>query len=140
MYDDTHDVPDQHIGWLRTSLGLAENTNVPDSLIEKYWEFKNIFDRFGNGLQPRDIAMLAYAEGYGKPTAKELTPPTIVDLWRNGKVKRATPVSIVWRGKQKTGVILGVSGANLPIVLVDGDSDERTVPVKDVSVLELATA
>lgn len=140
MYDDMHDVPEQHMVWMRTALGLKDNATVPEAMIVSYWAFKNVFDRFGNGLQARDIILLAYLEGYGNPTAKELEPPTIVQLFRNGKVKAGDPVSIVWRKKPCTGRLVGVNGMGLPIVLVDGASDEHTVPVKDVAPIALQLA
>ncbi len=129
---DDREMMDGHVAQLKQCLSIAEHEQLPDKLVEKYWEMKRIFDRIGAPVRAPDLALLGFLHGFGKPTAKEKAPPTVVDMWRKKQIKAEAPVIVKWKGADVDGVLKSVTGNDGVIVQIVGDPDERKFEAADV--------
>ena len=141
MMDD-YTIPDEHVRLLKQATNTPGDEPLPAKLEAKYWELNRLSNRANSRLREGDLVFLCFTLGYGKPTEQENAPPTIIDLIRSGSVKLSDPVEITWRKQQRTGKVLaivfnGKDKEDLRVQL-DGDSEERIVPVEHVKPVELA--
>lgn len=132
MPAEEREMTEGHVAQLKQCLSIAEHEQLPEKLVEKYWEFKRIFDRVGAQLRLPDLALLGFLHGHGKPTAKEKAPPTVVDMWRKKQIKAESPVIVKWKGAEVEGVLKSVTSNDGVIVQMVGDPDERKFEVADV--------
>ena len=130
---ESHDIPAYDEACLRGLTSTSAGDPVPADIDAAYWQFKRVCDRAGVTVKPNDLAHLAIQCGYGKPTAKEASPPTVVDLWRSKKIEHGAKVEVTWRKQKKPGTLVSVSGREA-IVQIDGDSEERKFAEDLVSV------
>lgn len=123
-------------------LRQISDTHLPeqlsDKLVRKYWEYKRCCDRGGINVHDSDLARLCAECGFGKKTEAEERPPTIADLYRRKEVKAGDPVEVLWRKQKRTGIFKGLNATNQPIVLLEGDSEDREVNVDTVTALQVA--
>lgn len=131
------EVPEDHANILRTLCGLDEHGELPERVKKKYWDLKRLCDRIRDTMSPADLKHLAFGLGYGKPLEREANP-TVVDLYRQGKLNRETPVEVQWRNGWQAAVLKRVNGQGRVIVQMDGDPAERPFEVEKVRVAELA--
>jgi len=132
------EIPTEHANMLKRSIGLMETDDMPPKAEQRYWETKRCCDRIGVELLPNDIAQVAVACGYGKPTKKENEVPTVVQLWRKKQIKAGHPVIVQWLDGEREATLKQVVGATEVVVLLDGDPEERTVAVERVVVPAMA--
>jgi hypothetical protein len=130
----SHVMPEADGQILRRCCSLGEVDVLPEKLEEEYWELKRCCDRIGVIPSHRELAMLGFLQGYGKPTKKELAPPSIVDLWKAKKVKHGDEVKVEWRNGIKPATLKGVVDREKVIVQFEGEGTEKTVPADKVSV------
>lgn len=137
---ETREINQETADRLRSALRLEEFAELPRKLVTGYWEIKRCCDRLSEPVTMHDLALLAYSLGYGKETAAEKAPPSVVDLWRRKQLKYDAPVVVRWRGKELNATFKGVDGSDQPIVVLDGDGEERKLPAADVWLPELVGA
>ncbi len=132
------EINEDHANWLHRALGIPDYDLLPEKMVEKYWELKRIADRTGTYLTQREIVLIAWMLGYGKPTAKEELPPTVVDLYRKGQIKLEDPVQVKYRDKWMEGTLKSVTSNDELVIQPVGEPDERRFKTDDVRVAELA--
>jgi len=112
---------------LRTLAGLKEHDPLPELVEGGYWAMKRVFDRGSVRMTDQVLGMIVCMAGYGKPTEKELRPPTLVDLWRQKKVAVNAPVECTFRDQPRTGKFFGITASGKVKVILDGDpqTEER---------------
>lgn len=136
--DDNREISEFDAGVMRQSLGLAEHQELPEKLVAKYWELKRCFDRTGTIIRSNELAFLAFLHGHGKPTDKEKTPPTVVEMWRKKQIKPEAAVDVLHRNKWTPATLKLVNSNDEIIVQIVGDPDERKFTAKDVRPAEVA--
>ena len=117
---------------LRTLAGVGEFGDIPPSLEAKFWELKNITDRVGVAIGYSDLYMLAFLDGQGSNMSK--ADPTVIDLWKSGKVKFDDQIQVIWRKQKVECPIKGITGNDEVVVEINGES--RKIPVDKAKVLE----
>lgn len=132
-------IPEYDATMIRRSASLPLGSAIPAELEESYWELKRCHDRIGTRLNLNAIAILCHSLGYGKASRQEAKGPSVASLYREKKIKINTPLVATWRGKEVSGALKGVTGRNEVRVLLDGDSEARSIPEDKVRVAEMAT-
>lgn len=130
--DDVREMPESHNAILHQCLGLLGHEPLPEKLVQKYWELKRIFDRTGTIMRSADFAIFTWQMGYGRPTAKEEAPVTVVDMWRKKQIKPEETIQVKWRQKWVDAVFKSVNAYNEVIAQVVGEADERKFKAEDV--------
>lgn len=133
------DIPEPDANRLRKLCGLEDFDAIPDKLEREYWMLKRLSDRTGDAVTPSELKLLCHKLGYGKPLDREANP-TVVDLFRAGKLPRESAVQIWFRNSWRDGILKNVNGVGEVIVQIDGDPDERKMEANKVRVAELAAA
>jgi hypothetical protein len=124
------EISDDHASLLRTLARLGEGSELPEGLVEDYWELKRCYDRVSQYLDVRDLAMLAWKHGYGKPVEK---PPELIKLFKGREIPYGTVVSALWRHEWVEGKLVGTKGDRL---MVDIGGEERAIRETQVKLLE----
>jgi hypothetical protein len=122
---DDREICEDHSNWLHQALGLQQFDVLPANLVDKYWELKRIGDRSTMILTQREIALMCWLLGYGKPTAREKLPPTVVELYRKGQIKKEDTVQVKYRDVWMPGVLKDVTANDELVVQPVGEADER---------------
>ena len=137
-----HVMPADHDRMLRQGLGMQPDVEFPKEILDRYWSFKRCCDRITCRVQANDLARIIDECGHGKPTEKEASPPSVVELSNKKSIKYGDPVTVVWRGKEKPGTFQGAGDGKKVLVTIEGSDMIREVPSSSVTYTarELATA
>lgn len=135
---EDRDIAGYDSGRLHQACGIGEYEPLPKGLEDKYWELKRIHDRLGAPLTDAALTLLVFLHGHGRATDKEKAPPTIVDLWRNKKVKAGDTLIATWRKEDHEATLLGINARTKGVQLQFSDGEERELPADQVRVPELA--
>ena len=111
---------------------MANVDRLPEKLIQNYWELKRIGDRISSAVTLQDMKWLCFGLGLGKAHVR--VTPTIVDLWKEKKVKGGDTVLVKWRGAEEEAKILRIVGSQVQIEL---NGNKYKVEPQDVRVAEL---
>jgi hypothetical protein len=131
-------IADAHLAILQTLTGIRPGEELPDALVSGYWDMKRCYDRVSAYFTERELATLAWMQGYGAPRSADQTNLRI--KFRGGEVEYGYPIEIKWRNEWKTGKLLGdVQGDKRKLrVSLDEDGVERTVDLLLTREVELA--
>ncbi len=122
---DDRDIREDHSVWLHQALGMQVHELLPEKIVDKYWELKRIADRSSMSLTQREVILMIWLLGGGRPTIEEDMPPTVLQMYRKGQVKKGDTVEVNWRDNWIKGELIEVTGNNELIVLPVGEPDER---------------
>jgi len=117
---------------LRTLLGLKDTDELPPKIKEAYWQHARLWQRLGYTLMADALLVSVVVQGECTAPAPA-TVPWLVAAVREGSVKNESTVQVSIGGKKKNAKFIRLGAGNdRARVHVEGDGDERLVPVTDV--------
>lgn len=135
-----NEMSEQHAGLLKTLAGIDEADELHPKLVDAYWELKRCFDRLNCNVTDRELAMLAFTQGLGKPLTGE-DSLLLGELFKKGVVKHGAPIEVQFRNVWRSAKLIGPTGTSrMFVVQIDGDSEERTINDNKIRLPELVPA
>lgn len=144
-----YEVPEQHVGFLLQACGLSEfdaegnPTKVPQHVVDSFEKLHRAMNRMGVlHFQPDTYAIAAAFAGEAncnKPGDGK--HESVAALWFKKQLQYGDAVTVEWRGEKRTAKILGAAINRKQVTIqLEGDSEERKVPVEAVSLPQMQEA
>lgn len=137
------DINDVYMPTLLQACGLQTGDSLPEGVVEKFWEYKRIKDRVGPSMfQDFELHLICLLGGAATPKPElDNVPLTFLELVERGDVKPSDPVVVLWRGEERAGNFLGITGRKqVKVILDNDDGKEREVSPKNVKLPQLVEA
>lgn len=118
-------LPESHEGLLKTGLRIEEGGDVPQHVVDLYWEFERLCRRVTcRGVQDDQIPLLLLIAGHGIKGA----PTTFLD----SNPALGSKCIVRWRGQWLWAQYQGAKGSNVLATLLDDTAEVREFKVTDV--------
>lgn len=127
-------IPELHDAMLHNVTATRHGESLPQKVVDRYWQYKRLFDRVSTNLTPADFARIALDCECGGEVAADTKTPSLFELWKAKKVKNGAVLTIQWHGEKRNGVLVRANPDKTCIVKLDGEVQEHTIPAEQVAV------
>ena len=117
---------------LRTLLGLKDTDELPSEIKDAYWQHARLWQRLGYTMMADALLVSIVIQGKCTAPAPAVIP-WLVAAVQDGSIKAESTVQVRIGNKKKPAKFIRLGAGNdRARVHVEGDGDERLVPVADV--------
>jgi hypothetical protein len=131
-------IPDYDDAMLRKACVVPMPTKLPARVVEKYWEYKRLFDRMNTRLGPAEFARIGIECGYGEEQPVDNRKPSFAQLVKEKKVKSQAEVVVEWQNEPTRGKFVRLAADGRVVVRLGNDPQEQTVSQECVTLPKAA--
>ena len=129
------DINQGHVAFMQRMLGLPEDGEIPEHVLNEYMIAKRMGDRISLTLSDNHLLMiLMVAKAYDKPP--EVQGPSVAELFRQKKISVDDTIQVKFRNKWRSAVILDVSPDDRCLVRFPGGAEEYKIDPDKVRIKE----
>lgn len=119
MADDAYEVPEHHKHILCGFLGMPEDSELPEAIVDTYQKCRRPADRRSQELTDYHLWTIVVLSGEPVPEAPK---PTITELWKAKQVRTGDAVlCTLGRQRDLKGAIINVDDGEVLVQMENGD-------------------